>query len=374
MCIPPLLLAAAACLMPAPPPPESTPPTPPAAEAPRQIRGRLFDADSKPVAGALVLACDPASGLPLCGPKYLPFGAVADMQIALASMRLAHTDAEGSFMFENAPGDRPIRLLAQQWSMPAQASKPPKPIDINGSIIRLIASPVVVAEGAGEDVALRPVGTAVLKVTAEAANDETLGIVSTSATIADPILGFSGWGGQFMRDAIAWNRMPRGQTLFVGLPAGTVHIAVFSADNNPGFGQALNVELREGHMTSVEIPWVASWSNGVHSPSPTIAEVRAKMEKASLFSPVPWLAYLADRNIAMPEPRPGSRMLIFPPDMLTTTIDLPDEAGKVSVGDSLAALAYENMRVQVVEPGRALNAYREVVVKIEPLPENYVIE
>lgn len=346
------------------------PPTPAAGEGARALRGRLVDADSKPAAGALVLACDAQSGMPLCGPKWLSFGAVPDMQIAIGSIRTASTDAEGSFVFDNAP-DRPVKLLAQQWSKPA---KPPKVLDVNGPIIRLLASPLVVEKDAREPVTLAPSGTAVLKVEAEAANSETLIIVSTSPSIADPILGFSGWGGPFMRDALAWNRMPSGQTLFVGLPAGTVHLAVFSADNNPGFGQALHVELREGHMTSVKIPWVASWSNGLHSPPPGVADARAKMEKASLFQPLPWLAHLSERNIVMPEAKPGSRMIIFPPDMLGTTIDLPDEGGKVSVGDSLAALAYENMRVQVTGAGRTLNPYREPTIKIEPLPENYVVD
>ncbi|MCL4220512.1 MAG: hypothetical protein KJZ65_03995 [Phycisphaerales bacterium] len=364
MCISQVLLAILIALA-APPPP-----APPAADATQSLRGQVVDAKGEPVAGSLVLACDAETGMPLCGPKWLPFGSIADMQIAMASMRAAPTEADGSFVFDSAP-DRPVKLLAQQWSKPP---KPPKPLDINGPVIRLVTAPALVAKGDAGKITLAPRGTAVLKVTAEAANDETLGIVSTSSTIADPILGFSGWGGPFLRDAIAWNRMPRGQTLFVGLPAGTVHIVVFSADNNPGFGQALHVELREGHMTSVEIPWVASWSNGLHSPPPAVAEAREKMEKASLFSPVSWLAYLHERNIVMPEARPGSRMLIFPPEMLGTMIDLPDEGGKVSVSDSLAALTYENMRVQVVGAGRTLNPYREPVVQIEPLPENHVVD
>ncbi len=366
MCFPHAFVAAAFALSAPTPPTPVTAPT----EPPRQIRGQLLDAESEPVADALVLACDPETGLPLCGPKWLSFGAVPDMQIAMSSMRTATTAADGSFSFDNAP-DRPIKLLAQQWSKPP---KPPKPIDVNGAIVKFVAAPHIVKEDATDPVKLSAAGTAVLKIEAESANNETLVIVSTSATIADPIMGFSGWNGPFMRDAIAWNRMPLGQTLFVGLPAGTVHVTIFSADNNPGFGQALNVELREGHMTSVEIPWVASWSDGVHTPPPGIAEVRVKMEKASLFAPMSWLTYLNDRNIVMPERKPGSRMIIFPPDMLRTMVDLPDEGGQVSVGDSLAALAYENMRVQVVEPGRTLNPYREPVVKIEPLPENYTVD
>ncbi|KAA0216666.1 MAG: hypothetical protein DYG94_08865 [Leptolyngbya sp. PLA3] len=366
MCMSPTLLSAAAALISL-----TSPPLPPQAPEPaRQVRGRLINAQAQPVADALVLACDATSGLPLYGPKWLPFGSASDMQIAMASMRTAFTDAEGNFLFENAP-DRPVKLVAQQWSKPP---KPPKPLDVNGSIVRLVASPTVVDKDANEPVTLAPTGTAVLKVEAESANSESLVIVSTSPTIADPILGFSGWNGQFMRDALAWNRMPLGQTLFVGLPAGIVHITVFAADNNPGFGEALNIELREGHMTRVEIPWVASWSYGVHSPSPKIAEVRSAMENASLFSPVVWLKYLNDRNIVMPEPKPGSRMIIFPPDMLNTVVDLPGEAGKVRVGDSVAALAYENMRAQVTAPGRSLNPYREPVVTIKPLPENYTVD
>lgn len=343
--------------------PTQAPPAVTAPEPVRQIRGRLLGTDSTPVAGALVLACDVETGMPLCGPKWLPFGAVASVEMAMSSMRTVHTDGDGLFLFENAP-DRPVKLLAQQWFEPP---KPPKPLDVNGKRIQSVGSPARFEAGANEPVTLSPAGTAVLSIEVESSNNESLVIVSTSPTLADPILGFSGWSGAFMRDAIAWNRMPQGETTFVGLQGGAVHITVFSADNNPGFGQALNVELREGHKTSVEIPWVASWSNGVHSPSPAIAEVRATMEKASLFVPLSWLTYLNDRNIVMPEPRPGSRMIFFPPDMLSTRIDLPDEGGQVSVGDSLAALAYENLRVQVAGSGRTLNPYREPVVKIEPL-------
>lgn len=350
--------------------PLHTPPPPPdAADAapPRvTLAGTLVDARGNPVEGALVVACDADSGMPLCGGNWEPLGSMLDRdgQQALVQMQFRHTGADGSFAFEDVP-KRGVKLIAQHWDTDSPIGAP---LEVNGANVTLAASQIVSAQAIStEPVRLQARGNSMLSIHCDSGNNETLVIVSASPTIADPILGFAGWQGAFTRDAIAWNRAPLGETTFAGLPPGTVFITIFSADNNPGFGQA-EVELRDGWLAEVEIPWVASWSNGLHLPPESIATVQEQLRRHDLLSAPRWMNYLQEQGIELARPDHPLRALTTDATVLETRVDLPDNAGSVRVGDALAAVAYAGMKDMLSSQGRTPNPHRDPVVKMHPPP------
>lgn len=248
----------------------SDPPTPAPDPAigPAAIIGRVLDADDMPVAGVLVSVCDAATGAPVRNGTWAPFADdPGDVETALMDLAAATTDANGRFrLVDVAPGR--YRLLAQSWD--AQPT-PPNALSTNGRTVRVRGLVEIdLQPGETESVELLPLGTAILILGDHAGNDDTLVMVSLGAPLADPIVGFFAWPGPFLQELVAFNRMPDGVSTIRGLPAGDAHVVVFSADNVPGFG-ATSVTLDPAWPTCVEIPFVVTWSDGVHSPPPRLA-------------------------------------------------------------------------------------------------------
>ena len=181
----------------------------------------------------------------------------------------AVTDDDGDFEIVDLP-DGVYRLVAMSW--PELDGTPRSPYEVNGTIVQLhgVAEKVLVPSPGAAHVELRPAGSAVASIDLDFGNDQTLIVIGTAPTRADPVLGLAGWSGDFTRHLIAANRMPDGATIFRGLPDGRLHIAVFAADNQPGFGAAA-IQTRNDASIDVPMEIVASWSDARHDPPDRLA-------------------------------------------------------------------------------------------------------
>ena len=307
------------------------------------VAGSLWDAQDNPVRDAVVVVCDHATGIPVSRESFEPF--TRNMQFQ--QLLFAVTDQRGAFAFRDVkPGV--YRLIAQSWE---DAEKPVDSIlDVNGRVVRLrgVLPLVKVPSDGATGITLRPLGSAALDITTapQAPNNETLLVVSEAEMAADPILGFAAWSGTFMPHMLAGNRMPLGKTIFRGLPAGTVHLAAFAGDNNPGFG-GITCELTAGQTTVVSIPLIASWSDGHKQPptrlEPLVGRVRAMNDTTVtelIRQKAPAVAKALDA--ARSQPRDPWSALI---PVLNDMIELEDGT-QVPVKDLLAADAYARLRKQ----------------------------
>ncbi len=242
------------------------------------IMGKVIDAEDRPVAGAVVILCDQSSGIPFCKETFRPFteAFVAKESNQQEEILCAVTDGGGHFSFEKVPVGA-YRLVAQSW----RDSREFKGVfEKNGEEIELhgVAEHVKVSPDTPGYIVLRPLGTGALRLDQEAG---TLLVLSRSPTRADPILGFAGWGGAFMRDMLGGNRMIQGRTTVYGLPEGRVYLAMFANDNIPGWteGQA---QIKSNQTTVLEnIPFVNSWSNSRHDPPEHLMPVFEEIQRLS---------------------------------------------------------------------------------------------
>jgi len=246
------------------------------------ITGKVFDTADQSVSGALVILCDQNSGVPVCKETFRPFteAVSAEKGDPLKDIVYVVTNDQGCFSFEKVPVGE-YRLVAQSWK---DAEEFKGIFEINGKEIQLhgIAEHIRVCSEISPDIVLRPLGTGVLQVDEDMPNDETLLVISTSPTRADPILGFAGWDGAFMQNMIGGNRMPEGKTTIYGLPEGKVYLAMFAADSVPGWteGQA---EITPNTTTVMEnIPFVNSWSDSRHHPSEKLKPLVEELKSTEL--------------------------------------------------------------------------------------------
>ncbi len=227
------------------------------------LSGTVVDAADAPVVGSAVILCDGETGIPLSAKAHrtladtiLSGGSPMDVAFAL-------TDENGRFKFQEIPLGR-YSLLAQSWP----GENPIKGIfEVNGSQVELrgVARDVVVSEDSTPEITLRPLGSGVLHVDEQVGNDGAFLVIGTAPPRADPVLGFVGWGGEFSKNIIGGNRMPKGVTEIRGLPEGQIHAVVFANDDSPGWG-AGEAEIRAGVTTVTYIPIVAGWSDAHHDP------------------------------------------------------------------------------------------------------------
>ncbi len=243
------------------------------------LTGRVLDSQAKPVTGAIIILCDQNSGIPVSKETYRPF--TDEVMKGRQAMDLAYTttDDKGRFTFKNISAGE-YRLVAQSWKDTEQFKgvfeKNGKEIELHG-----VTEHIKVSSGNSPDVLLRPLGTGILQMNEDAPNDETLLVVSLSPTRADPILGFTGWGGAFMQNMIGGNRMPKGKTTIYGLPEGKVYLAMFAADSVPGWTQG-QAEIKPDTTTVMKyIPFVNSWSNSRHDPPEHLVPVFEEVKQLS---------------------------------------------------------------------------------------------
>jgi len=177
------------------------------------ITGKVLDVKDRPVAGAIVILCDQKSGVPVCKETFQLFteAVLAKKGDPLKDVVYAVTDGQGCFSFKKVPAGK-YRLVGQSWK---DAEKVKGIFEINGKEIELngIAEHVQVSTESSPNIVLRPLGTGVLQIDEDMPNDETLLVISTSPTRADPILGFAGCDGAFMQNMIGGNRIRRARQL-----------------------------------------------------------------------------------------------------------------------------------------------------------------
>ena len=252
-----------------------------------KITGTVLNLEDQPVAGVVIILCDQISGIPVCQDAFKPFteAYLSKERGRQKEICFTVTDDIGRFSFEGVPVGE-YKLVAQSWKGVEEIKSV---FERNGKEIQLygVAEQIRVSTGSVSRIKLRPLGTGILQINEDAPNDETLLVISTSPTRADPILGFTGWGGAFMQNMIGGNRMPEGKTTVYGLPEGKVYLAMFAADSVPGWteGQA---EIQPDATTVLEyIPFVNSWSNSRHDPPghllPVFEEVKPLVSKKNNY-------------------------------------------------------------------------------------------
>lgn len=251
------------------------------------ITGAVLNAKSKPVASVVIILCDQRSGIPVCKDTFKPFteAYLSKERNQQKEICFSVTDNMGHFSFDNVSVGE-YKAVAQSWKGVEEIKSV---FEKNGEEIQLygVAEHIRISAGSPSRIVLRPLGTGILQIDEDAPNDETLLVLSTSPTRADPILGFAGWGGAFIQNMIGGNRMPKGKTTVYGLPEGKVYLAMFAADSVPGWteGQA---EIKSNSTTVLEyIPFVNSWSNSRHDPPehllPVFEEVKLLISKKDKF-------------------------------------------------------------------------------------------
>lgn len=319
------------------------------------LRGEVRDHSGRPVARATVLICDAATGLPLDRHSWQPIDTShAGVEQSVPQIASARTGEAGGFAFEDLP-EGEYRVVAQRWigQVPDDADL----WDVRTREIELLGSARAVVDAEeGANVMLRPIGEALLHIDCRAGNNETLLMVSTQPAIADPVLGFTGWFGPFLQNWIGYNRMPSGETTIRGLPEGTVHFAVFSADNNPGWGGG-EVELEAGEEVWVEVPFVASWSNGVHTPPERLEPLLKAIQQDGQFTLEDLLKEL---DLDEPDPRDMVSMMRRLTTLRSRTVMVGEH--EVPALDALAAAGYARMQARMEAQGRTPNPWSGVRV------------
>lgn len=306
-----------------------------------RVTGRVVDGAGEGVGGAFVFICEQKSGVPLSPNTLKPFTRQFHQPDEL-ELCYAVTDDGGAFSFDKIPAGT-YRFVSQSWK---DAKDIKGALEVNGKEIQLhgVANNVRIAPTLSPTIELRPVGTGILKIDADLPNSETLLVVSTFATQADPILGFAGWAGGFMQHMIGGNRMPYGETTITGLPEGDVYFAMFAADNSPGFidGQ---VHIKANETTEPgRIQFVAGWSDGRHNPPEELRPVFEEI-KPLVLSKDQFLLNLFKEYGLMdiaPEKRMWGFMEAVIPN-LKKEIELP--SGRVATfGEIVAAWKYVELQ------------------------------
>ena len=195
----------------------------------------------------------------------------------------ARTDEVGEFEMAVPPGT--YKVMAQKWIDPAHRWDsgmpwlPPLPREY-GETVALYgtAQGIDVPSSEAMQLTLAPEGTGTVVLDLDFPNNEALLVASRGPVCADPVLRFTGWQGEFLREAIGLNRMPEGRTTIRQVPEGELHLAVFANDNLPGFGRT-RATVRSDEMTSATMEIVAPWSNARHTPPQKLRPLYDKVQQ-----------------------------------------------------------------------------------------------
>jgi hypothetical protein len=305
------------------------------------ISGKVLDSGGRPVAGAAVLVQTQATGIPLERGSGLP-AIYRGIRLGPGEYLSVPTDADGRFVFEKIPVGS-YRVVAQSWrnktGVKALGEVEGEEIELRG-----VANDVVVTEGHTAEATLRPLGTGILRMDQHVPNDETFVILSTAPTGADPVLGFAGWTASFLRQAIGANRMPGGRTVVYGLPEGTVYLAMFAADDVPGFLDA-KVQIQAGQTAILPFtPFVAGWSDGRHDPPPELVPIYEEIKAMSRAEGEAWYAKFdaqarAHMDVQGDQPPPLDMEVVLPSGRKATFVQVMAAIRYIQLQNSVARRA-----------------------------------
>lgn len=300
------------------------------------IQGQVTDAQGQPVPRSLVIPFT-EDGLPIAqSTGSTVTAAIFEDSKVWRPFLSSTTDEDGNFQIELDTGT--YRLIAQSWLDSADAPK--NLIEENGRQIRLDGiAKFSFSNGmeAVEPISIKPVGTAGLKI--KTTTSDPLLVVSTHAMRFDPVLGFAAWDLHFASGIIGVNQMIDESTTIVGLPAGTIQLAAFANDNNPGFG-GITTEVFEDQVVSVELPIIASWSNGHKTPPDRLLPLINHMKQN------PEDAKRVQKRLKEQMDKSKNKFVALHFEMgelMTEEIQLSDQTQQ-RLGDCLAAIAYMRLR------------------------------
>ena len=220
---------------------------------------------------ALVVLCDQSSGEPLCVRTLQPFTLAMGTTNQNTAMDWLEVipDASGWFQFTNLPAGKYI-VVAQAWNSPLPrtnlmnqsrefqiAARDPR----TDTLHLLGRAEVTLPSDRGGHLKLTPPGTNSIRFAYQ--HDGEVLMLGTQPQRGDAVLGWLGWGTNFISHLIGMGEIPRGDGLLVHALPDETYASIFANDNSPGFG---SMRLRFGETNSVKIPVVAGWSDGYKIP------------------------------------------------------------------------------------------------------------
>lgn len=261
--------------------------------------------------------------------------------------QFVRTDEHGGFRVEGLAAGT-YRLIAQTWS---EVVHPEEPLGKNGLTVHLrgVADEVVVPRDDG--VVMRPLGDGTLVYNRGAANDDWYLFLSTSAPVADPVLGPLGMRGPFLERGIGFIRMRGGEAIVRGLPEREVSMFLFANDSRPGFGSA-TFRARSDAIVVRDDNVVTSWSDARHDPPERLASLTAAVrmyfeEGEGGFRKMETLLAAGREEVWEARKRQSGYVGMFEyVDLLgplDRAVSLP-WGGSATVGDLMAASAYVGLQ------------------------------
>jgi hypothetical protein len=207
----------------------------------------------------VVVLCDLDSGEPLCRSTMRPFTTAMTNDEHALDWLFTSPDASGRFQFTNVLSGN-YAVVAQAWK---GEMEPTNLLNYRSQTVHLLGrEEVQVPSENAKNLKLTPPGTKSIQFNQKFGNEGGLLILSTRPQFGDAILGFFGWGTNFLSHIIGFNCIPNGITTVHGLPD-EVYASIFMNDNNPGFG---SMKLPMGETNDVRMPIVAGWSDGYKIP------------------------------------------------------------------------------------------------------------
>ena len=295
---------------------------------------------------ALVVLCDRASGEPLSRKTLQPFTlamATTNGEDAMDWLQVIPDDA-GHFQFTNLTAGNYI-VVAQAWNSPLPwtnlintsrefqiAARDPR-----AETLHLLGrEEVSLPSNRARRLKLTPPGTNSIRFAYQHA-DQVL-LLGMQPQRGDPVLGWLGWGTNFVSHLIGFGVIPRGDGLLVhGLPEVT-YASIFAEDSSPGFG---SMRLQIDGTNAVKIPVVAGWSDGYKIP-PTNLVWLVELLQTNKFN----IDQLLGINT---QPRPQQNYFEFEQAMARHIVPIWDkeisllDGRKTRVADLLAALGYARL-------------------------------
>jgi hypothetical protein len=248
------------------------------------------------------------------------------------------TDTYSHFLFDKVPPGE-YRLIAQSWS--GTEGIPDREATSEVILLHGVAEGVSVRATETTQVHLQPLGNGTLTIQNDPEEAEAFLFLSTAPMLGDPVLGFYGWGDDFVRHVIGVTHMSVPRATFIGLPDDKeVYIGLFCYDNEPGFGGG---QARIGANTVARIRICAGWSNGHDEPPARLLPLVEYIESKN--PSLPELMQLGDHDVFLTDRGHLDEQKVWQAAKkeLSKGISVPG-VGDFRVSDILAADAYKSLR------------------------------